>query len=141
LTRIGEREHRVANVVNPAKWQMNLDAIHGDPAAAVGIDRPSRRPHVTGVESSSHDATCALTGGVYDVGLRRWDDRHLDAIRRRQFLTHHAGEIAQPLEVLLGDRGHDGDVRLDDGAQPWDLAGLVGAHLHDRDIGVVRRRE
>ena len=56
-----------------------------------------------------------------DLGLRL-DDRVLGA---------------EPLEVHGADRGDDRDVRRAPAAQVGDLAGPVGAHLGDEDLGAV----
>src|SRR5439155_25380849 len=67
--------------------------------------------------------------------------RASDTVTGGELLAHHAGEIAEPFEMLFSDRRDDRDVRLDDRTEARDLTGLVRAHLDDGDVGVVGERE
>src|SRR5690606_32387144 len=59
----------------------------------------------------------------------------------RKFLLQYAVQVAEEFEVLLADRGYDGQIRPDDPRQGAHLAGTVGSDLDHRDLGLRREAQ
>ena len=128
--------------MNAAKRQVDLDAVDRQATTSVGIDAPRRRPNVAGVEPGRDDARAreraprrpprAATPERSSTGTPSAADSSSRITPARS---------PKSLEVLLGDRRDDGDVRLDDRAQSRDLARLIGPHLDDGDVGRIGNGE
>ena len=139
LARDGEREHRIAQVVHAAKRHVHVDAVDvsqprpsGSTLHASARRSPASRPAAHDARRARLRAASTISG--CDAGTI--GDGH--AVARRELLAQHALEIAQSFEMLLGDRRHDRDVRLDDRAQRGDLARLIRSHLDHGDVGARR---
>ena len=141
LARDRQRQRRVPKIVRAAQWHADLDVVRRQLPASLGVERPTRNRHVAAIEACSDDAASALARFRHNVGLARRNDRDGDAVAGCHLFAQYTLEVAQPLEMLLADRRHDDDARLDYRAQRSDLPGLVRSHLDDGDVGVIGNRE
>ena len=127
--------------MHTAQGDADPRALEFEPTLPVRFDAPRRRMQVARVEPDTDRSFRERARRVSNFRLRgrHHGERHPGA--RGHLLAQHTGQIAQPLEVLFGDRRHHHDIGLDNGAQRRDLARLVGAHFDHRDVRIVGQCE
>ena len=142
LARDREREHRVSEIVKAAHWRPHRHAADLDHSQSVRTNLPSVGLEIgAGIESRDDHALRLPARRFRNLGLRRWRDSNGNTVVSGRFFAKNAGEIAEALEVLLGDRRDERNVGLRNVAKDCDFARKARAELDHRDIGFGRKRE
>ena len=134
LTGDRQSERGVVQVVPTAERHLHPHPLMLEPTASILMQRMR-------AERAGDHAPRAPRGLRDHRRVRRRHHCDRDSVAERHLLGHHALETAEPLKMLLLHRRHDRDIGTNDLAQDLDLAGLVRAALHHRELGAVFKRE